>query len=69
MNQLIASAAATAHYPDEYDRRYHQLEARHSELEAQYQHIAERIDDLRRRAQAVEVRDFLATQPPLEYSD
>ncbi len=70
MNQLIASAAATAHDPDDYDHRYHQLEARHSELENQYQHITEQIDDLRRRrAQAVEVRDFLTTQPPLEYSD
>lgn len=70
MNQLITTAAATAHDPDDYDRRYHELENRHHQLEAEHQHISCQIDDLRhRRAQAIKVRDYLATQPPLEYSD
>ena len=52
------------------DSRYHELEDRHHQLEAEHQRISDQIDDLRhRRAQAIEVRDYLATQPPLEYSD
>ena len=63
MNQLITTAATTAHDPYGYDRRYH-------ELEIEYQHLTDKIDNLRnRRAQAIEIRDYLATQPPLEYSD
>lgn len=63
MNQLITTAASTPNDSDDYDRRYHELEADH-------QRISKQIDDLRhRRAQAIEVRDFLATQSPLEYSD
>ncbi|MGJ9482087.1 recombinase family protein [Actinotignum sp. GS-2025e] len=70
MNQLITTAASTAHDPDDYDRRYHELENRHHQLEAEHQHITVQIDDLRhRRAQAIEICDYLATQPPLEYSD
>lgn len=70
MNQLITAAASTVHDPDDYDRRYHELENRHHQLAAEQQYISEQIDDLRhRRAQAIEVRDYLATQPPLEYSD
>lgn len=70
MNQLITNAAATAHDPDDYDRRYHELENRHHQLEAEHHRISEQIDDLRyRRAQAIKVRDYLATQPPLAYSD
>lgn len=70
MNQLITAAASTVHDPDDYDRRYHELENRHQQLEAEHQHITCQIDDLRyRRAQAIEVRDYLATQPPLDYSD
>ena len=70
MNQLITAAASTVHDPDDYDRRYHELENRHQQLEAEHQHITCQIDDLRyRRAQAIEVRDYLATQSPLAYSD
>ena len=70
MNQLITTAASTPTDPADYDRRYHELENRHHQLEAAPQHITNQIDDLhRRRAQAVEVRDFFATQPSLEYSD
>lgn len=70
MNQLITTAASTAHDPDDYDRRYHELENRHRQLETEHQHITCQIDDLRyRRAQAIKVRDYLATQPPLAYSD
>ncbi|CAB0674259.1 recombinase family protein [Corynebacterium diphtheriae] len=70
MNQLITAAAGTAHDPDDYDRRYHELENRHHQLEAEHQHISCQIDDLRhRRAQAIKVRDYLASQPPLTYSD
>lgn len=70
MNQLITAAAATVHDPDDYDRRYHELENRHRRLETEHQHISEQIDDLRhRRAQAIKVRDYLAIQPPLAYSD
>ncbi|WP_426716926.1 hypothetical protein ACEN19_04665 [Corynebacterium auriscanis] len=54
---------------DEYDRRYQELEDRHRRLEAEHQDISDQIDDRRRRAQAIQVRDYLATQPPLEYSD
>ncbi|WP_406709008.1 hypothetical protein QEV68_07610 [Trueperella pyogenes] len=70
MNQLITAAASTVHDPDDYDRRYHELENRHHQLETEHQHINEQIDDLRhRRAQAIKVHDYLATQPPLAYSD
>ncbi|MCQ9344235.1 hypothetical protein [Corynebacterium kozikiae] len=70
MNQLITTAASTVHDPDDYDRRCHELENRHHQLEAEHQHITCQIDDLRHcRAQAIKVRDYLATQPPLEYSD
>lgn len=70
MNQLITTAAATAHDPDDYDRRYHQLETRHRQLETEHQHITDKIDDLRhRRAQAIKVHFYLATLPPLAYSD
>ncbi|WP_368388400.1 recombinase family protein [Schaalia turicensis] len=70
MNQLITTAAATAHDPDDYDRRYHQLETRHRQLETEHQHITDKIDDLRhRRAQAIKVHVYLATLPPLAYSD
>jgi hypothetical protein len=70
MNQLITAAASTAHDPDDYDRRYYELENRHQQLETEHQHISEQIVDLRhRRAQAIKVRDYLATQPPLAYSD
>lgn len=70
MNQLITTAASTVHDPDDYDRRYHELENRHNQLKAEHQRITDQIDDLRhRRAQAIKVRDNLAAQPPLEYSD
>lgn len=70
MNQLITTAAATAHDPDDYDRHYHQLETRHRQLETEHQHITDKIDDLRhRRAQAIKVHFYLATLPPLAYSD
>ncbi|WZJ55873.1 recombinase zinc beta ribbon domain-containing protein [Trueperella pyogenes] len=70
MNQVTTTAAATAHDPDDYDRRYHELENRHRQLETEHHRISEQIDDLRhRRAQAIKVRDYLATQPPLAYSD
>ena len=70
MNQLITAAASIVHDPDDYDRRYQELEDRHHQLEAEYQRITGQIDDLhRRRAQAIKVHDYLATQPPLEYSD
>ena len=70
MNQLITTAASMVHDPDDYDRRYHELEDRHHQLEAEYQRITCQIDDLRyRRAQAIKVHDYLATQPPLAYSD
>lgn len=36
MNQLITTAAATAHDPDAYDRRYHQLEKRYQQLEVEH---------------------------------
>ncbi len=70
MNQLITTAAATTHDPDDYDRHYHQLETRHRQLETEHQHITDKIDDLRhRRAQAIKVHVYLATLPPLAYSD
>lgn len=70
MNQLITAAASIVHDPDDYDRRYHELENRHRQLEAEHQQVSEQIDDLRyRRAQAIKVCDYLATQPPLAYSD
>ncbi|MGV9184935.1 hypothetical protein [Arcanobacterium canis] len=70
MNQLITTAAATAQDPEDYDRRYHQLETQHRQLETEHQHITDKIDDLRhRRAQAIKVHFYLATLPPLAYSD
>lgn len=70
MSQLITTVAATAHDPDDYDRRYHELDNRHSQLEAEHQRVTGQIEDLRhRRSQAIKVRDYLASQPPLEYSD
>ena len=70
MNQLITTAAATTHDPDDYDRHYHQLETRHRQLETEHHRITDKIDDLRhRRAQAIKVHVYLATLPPLAYSD
>lgn len=70
MNQLITTCSATAHDPDDYDKRFQQLENRHHQLENKQQSITRQIKNIRhRRAQAIEVRDYLATQPPLEYSD
>lgn len=70
MNQLITTAAATAHDPDDYDRRYHQLEKRYQQLEVEHQQLTEKITDLHgRSAQTTKVRDLLETQRPLEYSD
>lgn len=60
----------TTHDPDDYDRRYQQLENRHQQLEQDHQKLARQIDDLRqRRAQAAQVHAFLSSQPPLDYSD
>lgn len=70
INQLITENATTVHDPDEYDQRYHQLEQRYQQQEKEHQTITNKIADLiTRQAQAKEVRDYLATQPPLEYSD
>lgn len=70
MNQLITENATAAHDPDEYDRSYQQLEQRYQQQEQEHQKVSDQVADLAtRRAQAVAARDFLATQPPLEYSD
>ena len=70
INQLITTCATTVHAPDDYDLRYHQLDMRYQQQEEAHQDISEHITDLhRRRAQAKEMHDYLATQPPLEYSD
>ena len=70
INQLITTCATSAYDPDEYDRRYQQLETKHHQLEENLQHVNAQIDDLRRcKAQAMQVHSFLVTQPPLEYSD
>ena len=62
--------ATTVHDPDEYDQRYHQLEQRYQQQEKEHRTITNKIADLiTRQAQAREIRDYLATQPPLEYSD
>lgn len=63
INQLVTTCTTTTHDPDDYDRRYQQLEQDHQKL-------ARQIDDLRqRRAQAAKVHAFLSSQPPLDYSD
>lgn len=70
MNQLITTSATTAQDPEDCDIRYRELENRHQQLENEHQQITSQIDDLRnRRAQAIKVRDYLVTQPPLAYSD
>lgn len=70
MNQLIAENATAANDPDEYDRRYQQLEQRYQQEEQEHHTMSDQIADLSaRRAQAAAARDYLATQPPLEYSD
>lgn len=62
INQLVTTCTTTTHDPDDYDRRYQQLENR--------QKLARQIDDLRqRRAQAAQVHAFLSSQQPLDYSD
>ncbi|KGF01229.1 hypothetical protein [Actinomyces sp. S4-C9] len=56
--------------PDEYDHRYQQLEQRYQQQEQEHQKVSDQIACLTtRRAKAAAVRDYLATQPPLEYSD
>ncbi|WP_270773197.1 zinc ribbon domain-containing protein [Pauljensenia sp. OF14-1SRA] len=70
MNQLIIENANTAHDPDEYDERWQQLKQRYQQQEQEHHTISDQITDLTtRRAQAKATRDYLATQPPLEYSD
>ncbi len=70
INQLITENATTAHDPDEYDQRYQQLEQRYQQQEKEHQTITNKIADLTtRQTQAKEIRDYLACQPPLEYSD
>lgn len=70
INQLVTTAASSSHDPDEFDRRYRQLEERHRQLERDHKKVSAEINDRQhRRAQAIDVRNFLATQPPLEYSD
>ncbi|MGV9189599.1 hypothetical protein ACTOVN_07975 [Arcanobacterium canis] len=70
MNQLITTSATTAQDPEDYDIRYRELENRHHQLEAEHQHITVQIDNLwHRRAQAIKVHFYLATLPPLAYSD
>ena len=70
INQLITENATTAHDPDEYDQRYHQLEQRYQQQEKEHQTITNKIADLTtRQTQAKAIHDYLATQPPLEYSD
>ena len=70
INQFITENATTAHDPDEYDQRYQQLEQRYQQQEKEHQKVSDQIADLTtRRAKAAAVRDYLATQPPLEYSD
>lgn len=68
--QLVTVNAATAHDPDEYDHRYQQLDNRYHDLQHQHQQIETKITSLtERRAQAHLIRDYLASRPPLEYSD
>lgn len=70
INQLITENATTAHHPDEYDQRYQQLEQRYQQQEKEHQIITNKIADLTtRQTQAKAIHDYLATQPPLEYSD
>ena len=70
MNQLINENATSARDPDEYDTRWHQLEHRYQQQEQEHHTISDQIADLiTRRAQAVAIHDYLATRPPLEYSD
>ena len=70
MSQLITENATAAHDPDDYDRRYRQLEQRYQQQEQEHHTISEQITDLgTRRAQAAAARNYLAAQPPLEYSD
>ena len=70
MNQLISENATAAHDPDEYDRRYQQLEQRYQQQEKEHQKIGDRINDLTiRRTQAAAIHDYLVTRPPLEFSD
>ena len=67
---LSPTPKSSPHDPDDYDRRYHELENRHRQLETEHKYISEQIDDLRqRRDRAIKARDYLATQPPLAYSD
>lgn len=69
-NQLVTTAASSSHDPNEFDRRYRQLEERHRQLEGEHKKVSAEISNRQhRRVQAIDVRDFLATQPPLEYSD
>ncbi len=70
MNQLVTENATAAHDPDEYDRRYQELEKRYQDQEQEHHTISEQITDLtKRRAQAAAAHDYFTTQPPLEYSD
>lgn len=70
MNQLITENATSAHDPNEYEHRYQQLEQRYKQQEQEHQAVSDHINDLAtRRAQAAAARDYLATQPPFEYSD
>lgn len=66
----IAENAITTLDPSEYDSRYKELEKRYQQEEQERQAINYQIADLTTRpAQASLVRDCLAAQPPLEYSD
>lgn len=49
MSQLITENATAAHDPDEYDRRYRELEQRYQQQEQEHQKVSDQIADLTTR--------------------
>lgn len=59
INQLVTTATSSSHDPDEFDRRYLQLEEHHRQLEGEHRKVSAEISNRQhRRVQAIDVRDF-----------
>ncbi|HCT9181005.1 TPA: recombinase family protein [Corynebacterium aurimucosum] len=70
IDQLLLTAAHTPIDPDEYDRRYAELEARYTTAATRHADLDTQISDKKAKLEhARAICDFIDTNPPLAYSD
>lgn len=70
IEQLIETAATRTLNIDDFDATYADLQTRHDHARTKLDHVNATITDRRYRlSQAKAIQEYLATQPPLEYSD